>query len=95
MDSTVISTSSKSKTPAFTNGVETYNKKTLGAKIHRLTTANVQLIVDKMETEKAKVNLETNRMRLFNKKNSLVIKKKELRTEIVVLNVANVPIRSH
>ncbi len=48
-----------------------------------------------METEKAKVNLETNRTRLFGKKNSLVAKRKKLRTKIVALNAANVPIRKH
>ncbi len=43
-----------------------------------------------METEKVKVNLETDRVQLFGEKNSLVVKKEELRTEIVVLNVINV-----
>ncbi len=48
-----------------------------------------------METEKAKVNLEADKVRLFGEKNSLVAKKKEFRVEIVVLNVANVLVRSH
>ncbi len=93
-----MSTSGKSKTPAFTNSIEAYNKETLGDKIRRLTTANVQLITNKMETEKAKVNLEANRARLFNEKNSLITKKKELRTEIIILNatrLSNVLIRGH
>ncbi len=48
-----------------------------------------------MKTEKTKVNLEADRMQLFDKKNSLVVKKEELWTEIAVLNVVNVPIYSH
>ncbi len=48
-----------------------------------------------MEAKKTKINLETDRTRLLNKKNSLIAKKKELRAEIVVLNAANVPIRNH
>ncbi len=45
-------------------------------------------MTNKMETEKAKVNLEVDKMRLFDKKNSLIAKRKELRTEIVALNAA-------
>ena len=52
-------------------------------------------MTDKIETEKTKVNLEIDRTRLFNKKNSLVAKKEELRAEIVTLNVVNVLIRSY
>ena len=51
-----------------------------------------------METEKIKINLETDRIQLFGKKNSLVVKKKEFRTEIAVLHTAgpsNVLIRKH
>ncbi len=48
-----------------------------------------------METEKAKVNLEADRVRLFDEKNSLVVKREEFRTEIVTLNAANVLVRSH
>ncbi|SRR6266566_1634012 len=44
-------------------------------------------MVDKIEIEKAKVNLEVDKTRLFNKKNFLVIKRKELRTKIAVLNI--------
>ncbi len=43
-------------------------------------------MTDKIETEKIKVNLEVNKTRLLEKKNSLVIKKKELRTEIAAIN---------
>jgi len=39
-----------------------------------------------MEIKKARVNLEADRIRLFDKKNSLVIKREEFRAEIVVLN---------
>ncbi len=61
MDNTDISTSNKGKTPASTNGVEAYNKEALNDEIRRLTTANVQLIIDKMETEKVRVNLEADK----------------------------------
>ncbi len=83
-----MSTSSKGKASVSTSGVEAYNKKTLGDEICRLIVTNVQLVADKMETEKAKVNLEADRARLFNEKNSLVAKREELRTEIVTLNTA-------
>ena len=52
-------------------------------------------MIDKIETEKAKVNLEADRTRLFNEKNSLVAKKEKLRAEIAALNVANVLVRGH
>ncbi len=51
-----------------------------------------------METEKVKVNLKVNKVQLFDKKNSLVIKRKELRIKIAALNTAglpNVPIRRY
>ncbi len=77
MDNTDISTLSKGKAFVSTNNVEAYSKETLGNKIRRLTVANVQLIVDKVETEKVKANLETDRMQLFGEKNFLVVKKEE------------------
>ncbi len=95
MDSTDISTSGKGKTPTSTNGIEAYNKETLDDEIRKLTITNAQLMTNKIKTKKAKVNLETNKIRLFNKKNSLVVKREELRAEIVVLNISglsNVPI---
>jgi len=95
LDSTDISTSGKGKTPASTNGVKTYSKEALGNKIRKLTAANAQLMTDKMETEKTKVNLEADRARLFDEKNSLVAKKEELQAEIATLNATNVPIRGH
>jgi len=52
-------------------------------------------MTDKIKTEKAKINLKTNRIQLLNKKNSLVAKREELRAEIIILNTAgsfNVPI---
>ncbi len=90
-----MSTSSKDKASVSTSSVEAYNKKTLGDKIYRLTTANTQLMADKMETEKTRVNLETDKTRLFGEKNSLVVKKKELRTKIAALNAINVPVYSY
>ncbi len=87
MDNTDISILGKGKAPASTNGVESYTKEQLAVEIQRLSTANVQLITDKMETEKIKVNLKVDRTRFFGKKNFLIVKKEELQTEIVVLNV--------
>ena len=98
MNNTDISTSSKGKAPIFINGIKAYNKETLNDEICRLITTNIQLIINKMESEKVKVNLKTDKIQLFGKKNSLVVKKKELRTEIIILNVAgpsNVPIRRY
>ncbi len=98
LDNIDISISSKGKIFIFTNGVEIYNKEILNDEICRLITTNVQLIVDKIKIEKAKVNLETDRIQLFDKKNSLVAKRKELRIEIATLNAAgffNIPIRKH
>ena len=45
-------------------------------------------MTDKIETEKTKVNLEVNRAQLFNKKNSLIVKREKLWVEIATLNVA-------
>ncbi len=98
LNNTDIFTSSKGKTPTSTSSIEAYNKEALGDKIRKLTAANVQLVTDKIETEKVKVNLEADRTRLFNKKNFLVIKREELRTEIATLNTAgssNVLVRRH
>ena len=81
-----------------TNGVEVYNKEVLGDEIRRLIAANVQLVIDKMETEKVRVNLKADKVRLFDKKNSLVIKREEFRVEIATLNAAglsNVLVRGH
>ncbi len=39
-----------------------------------------------METEKVRVNLEADRTRLLNKKNSLIVKRKEFKAKIVTLN---------
>jgi len=78
LDNTDISTSGKGKTPVSINGIEAYNKKVLNDKIRRLTTTNVQLITNKIETEKTKVNLKADKIRLLSKKNFLVAKKEEL-----------------
>ena len=40
-----------------------------------------------MKTERTKVNLETDKVRLLRKKNSLIVKREELQTEIVVMNI--------
>ena len=90
-----MSTSGKGKTSVSTNGIEAYSKETLNDEICRLTATNVQLIIDKMETEKVKINLEIDRTRLFNEKNSLVVKREKLRTEITILNAVNIPVRGH
>ncbi len=44
-------------------------------------------MTDKIETEKAKVNLKTDRAQLLDKKNSLVAKREKFRAEIVTLNI--------
>ncbi len=95
LDSIDISTSDKGKTSISTNDVEVYSKEVLGDEIRRLIAANIQLITDKMEIEKTRVNLEANRIRLFSEKNSLVVKREEFRAEIVILNAVNIPIRGH
>ena len=98
LDNIDISTLSKGKASVFTNGVEAYSKETLNDEIRRLITTNTQLITDKIETEKARVNLKTDRIRLFDEKNSLIAKREELRTEIATLNAVrlpNVPIRGY
>ncbi len=78
LDNTDISTLGKGKAPAFISGVEAYSKEILNDEIRRLTIVNIQLITDKMEIEKVRVNLEADRTRLFGKKNFLVVKKEEL-----------------
>jgi len=95
LDNTDISILGKGKAPASTNGVEAYSKEALDDKICRLTTANAQLMTDKMETEKTRVNLKADRAQLFGEKNSLVAKREKLRTEIAMLNTANIPVRSY
>ncbi len=93
-----MSTSGKGKAPVSISGVEAYSKEALGDEIRKLTAANVQLVTDKMEIEKARVNLEADRIQLFGKKNSLVAKREELRIEIAMLNAtgpSNVLIRRH
>ncbi len=98
MDSTDISISNKGKAFISTNDIEAYNKEILNNEIRRLTIANVQLITNKIETEKIKVNLKTDKIQLFDKKNSLVVKKEKLRTKIATLNAigpSNVPIRRY
>ena len=95
LDNTDISTSNKGKAPEFTNGVEVYNKEALGDEIRRLTATNIQLMTDKMETEKVRVNLEIDKTRPFDKKNFLIVKREEFQAEIAALNVVNIPIRSY
>ncbi len=80
------------------NDIEAFTKEQLAAEIQRLSTVNVQLVTDKMETKKIKVNLEADKARLFGEKNSLVVKKEEFRVEIVMLNAAglfNAPVRGY
>ena len=52
-------------------------------------------MTDKIKTEKAKVNLKADKTRLFGEKNSLVVKREELRAEIVTLNATNVLVRGY
>ncbi len=83
-----MSTSGKGKASVSTSGIEVFIKEQLAVEIQRLSVANAQLVIDKMETERAKVNLKADRIRLFGEKNSLVVKREELRVEIVVINAA-------
>ena len=87
LDNTNISTLGKGKVPVSVNSVESYIKEQLAIEIQRFSAVNVQLVNDKMETEKIKVNLEVDRVRLFNEKNFLVTKREEFQIEIVTLNV--------
>ncbi len=89
---------SKDKASASTNSIKAYNKEILDDKIRRLTIVNVQLVINKIKTEKTRINLEANRIQLFGKKNSLVVKREKLRIEIAILNAAgpsNVLIRGY
>ncbi len=43
-------------------------------------------MTNKIESEKVKINLEADRMRLLGEKNSLIVKREEFRIEIVILN---------
>jgi len=93
LDSNGISTSSKAKTPALTNGVEAYSKEILREEIRRLTTTNAQLVNDKLAIKAVKIKLEVNKAKLINEKNILVTKRKELwaeLTEAVVTSIINI-----
>ena len=90
-----MSTSGKGKAPVSTNGVKAYNKEALSDEIRRLIAANAQLMTNKIEIEKTRVNLKANKTRLFGEKNSLVAKKEKLRAEIATLNAINVLIRGY
>ena len=55
-------------------------------------------MTNKIKTEKTRANLEVDKARLFGKKNSLIVKKEELRAEIATLNATgpfNVSIHSY
>jgi len=70
----------------------------LAIEIQRYIAVNVQLITDKIKTEKTKVNLEVNKTQLLREKNSLIVKREEFWVEIVVINAAglfNVPARNY
>ncbi len=98
LDSTDISTSGKNKAPASVNGAEAFIKEQLAVEIQRLSTANTQLISDKIETEKIKINLEADKVRLFGEKNFLIVKREELQAEIVALNAigsSNISVRGY
>jgi len=77
LDNIDISISSKGKASVSTNSIKTYSKEALSDKIRRLTTANAQLMTNKIETKKARANLEADKARLFDEKNSLIVKREE------------------
>ena len=62
MNSTDISTLNKGKAFVSTNNIEAYSKEVLNDEIRRLIVANVQLITDKIEIKKAKINLKADRV---------------------------------
>ena len=81
-----------------TNRIKTYIKEQLIIEIQRFITVNVQLVTDKMETERTKVNLETDKVQLLKEKNFLIVKKEELRTKIATMNAVgffNLLVRSY
>ncbi len=82
-----MSTLDKGKASISTSDVKAYSKEVLSDEIRRLIAANIQLVTDKMETEKVRVNLKVDRARLFDEKNSLIAKREEFRAEIIVLNI--------
>jgi len=45
-------------------------------------------MTDKIKTERTKVNLEADKVRLLEEKNFLVVKREEFRAEIAVMNAA-------
>jgi len=92
LDNTDISILNKGKTPVSISNVKAYIKKILNNEIRKLIIVNTQLITNKIKTEKVKVNLEADKIRLFDKKNFLMVKKEELRAEIVTLNIVNIPV---
>ncbi len=87
LNNTDISILNKGKTFILTSSIEVYIKEQLAIEIQRFIIANIQLVTDKIKTERTKVNLEIDRMRLLEKKNSLIVKREKLRIEIVVINV--------
>ncbi len=76
MNNTDISILSKGKALVSTSGIEVYIKEQLTIEIQRFTTTNVQLMIDKIKTERTKVNLEADRIRLLKKKELLDRQKK-------------------
>jgi hypothetical protein len=80
-----ISTSSKGKASVSTNGVEAYSKEQLAEEIRRFTTANAQLVNDKLGIEAINAKLEADKNRLINEKNILVAKREELQTEFAAV----------
>src|SRR6266699_3083830 len=52
-------------------------------------------MIDKIKTKKTRVNLKADKTQLFDEKNFLVVKREELRTEIVTLNIVNVLVRRY
>jgi len=85
LDNTDISTSDKGKTPASTNGIETYNKKIFGDKIRKLTQTNTQLTQNKQNSDATKITIKADKNQLVSEKNTLVAKHKKLQREIATL----------
>ncbi len=83
LDNNGISILNKGKILALTNGIKAYNKEILGEEIYRLTATNTQLMNNKLNIKIAKTKLEADKVKLISEKNIFVVKREELRAELI------------
>jgi predicted GTPase len=57
----------------------------LAEEIRKFTTANIQLVNDKLGIKATNAKLEADKNKLINEKNILVVKREKLRTELAVI----------